>query len=63
MNGFQLCEKILELDVNIRVCFMSALEINVQALREVYHKVSFGCFIKKPVSMEHLIKRLSAELD
>ena len=24
MNGFELCEKILELDVNIRVCFMSA---------------------------------------
>ena len=63
MNGFQLCEKILELDVNIRVCFISALEVNIQALREVYPKVSFGCFIKKPVTMERLIKRLSAELD
>jgi hypothetical protein len=29
---------------------MSALEINVGALREVYSKVSFGCFIEKPVS-------------
>ena len=63
INGFQLCEKILELDVNIRVCFISALEVNIQALREVYPKVSFGCFIKKPVTMERLIKRLSAELD
>ena len=63
MNGFQLCQKILELDVNIRVCFMSAAEININALREVYPNVSFGCFIKKPVSMEYLIKRLSAELD
>ena len=63
MNGFQLCQKLLELDVNIRVCFISALEINIQALREVYPTVSFGCFIKKPVSMGHLIKRLSAELD
>jgi response regulator RpfG family c-di-GMP phosphodiesterase len=62
MNGFQLCQKILELDVNIRVCFMSALEIN-EALREVYPNVSFGCFIKKPVTIEYLIKRLSAELD
>ena len=41
MNGFQLCEKILELDVNIRVCFMSALEVNVEALREVYPNVGF----------------------
>ena len=47
MNGFELCQKILELDVNVRVCFMSAAEINIQALREVYPKVSFGCFIKK----------------
>ena len=63
MNGFQLCEKLLELDVNIRVCFMSALEVNIQALRELYPKVSFGCYIEMPVTIEYLIKRLSAELD
>ena len=63
INGFQLCEKILELDVNIKVCFISAAEINIEALREVYPKVSFGCFIKKPVSIEYLVKRLLAEFD
>ena len=63
MNGFQLCKKLLELDVNIRVCFMSALELNIQALREVYPNVSFGCYIEMPVTIEYLIKRLSAELD
>ena len=63
MNGFQLCEKILELDVNIRVCFMSAFVVNIQALREVYSKVNLGCFIEKPVSIKYLIKRISAELD
>ena len=63
MNGFELCEKILELDVNIRVCFMSSLEVNIRALREVYRNVGFGCFIEKPVSIKYLIERLSAELD
>ena len=63
LNGFELCEKIIELDVNIRVCFVSALEVNIRALSEVYPKVSFGCFIEKPISIEYLIKRLSAELD
>ena len=29
---------------------MSALEINVEALRGVYPKVSFVCFVEKPVS-------------
>jgi CheY-like chemotaxis protein len=63
MNGFQLCEKILGLHVNIKVCFISAAEINIQALREVYPKVNFGCFMKKPVTIEYLVKRLLAELD
>ncbi len=63
MNGFQLCEKILELDVNIRVCFISAAELNIEALREVYPKVSFGCFIKKPVDIKYLAERLLVELD
>ena len=63
MSGLELCEKILELDVNIRVCFMSALEVNAEALREAYPKVRFGCFIEKPITIEYLVKRLSAELD
>ncbi|HEY7570142.1 MAG TPA: response regulator [Nitrososphaeraceae archaeon] len=63
MNGFQLREKVLELDVNIRVCFMSALEVNISALRDIYPNISFGCFIEKPVSIDYLINRLSEELD
>jgi response regulator RpfG family c-di-GMP phosphodiesterase len=62
INGFELCQKILELDVNVRVCFITAGEVNIEALREVYPNVSLGCFIKKPVSIDYLIKRLSAEL-
>jgi CheY-like chemotaxis protein len=62
MNGFQLCQKILELDVNVKVCFISSAEVNIEALREIYPKVSFGCFIKKPVEIDYLVKRLLAEL-
>jgi CheY-like chemotaxis protein len=46
MNGFELSTKILELDVNVRVCFMSSGPINQEALREQYPSLSFGCFIK-----------------
>ena len=63
MNGFELYQRILDLDANIRVCFMSAAEVNIDGLREVYPKVSFGCFIKKPVTIDKLVKRLLAELD
>jgi two-component SAPR family response regulator len=63
MNGFELSQKILEIDANVRVCFISAADVNIEALREVYPKVSFGCFMKKPVTIEYLVKRLLAELN
>lgn len=63
MNGFQLCEKILLVDINVRVCFMSSGEINLEALREIYPTLSLGCFLKKPVTMDYLIERIKAELD
>jgi CheY-like chemotaxis protein len=63
MNGFEFCEKILKLDMNVKVCFMSAAEINYEALREIYPSISIGCFIKKPVAIDCFVKRLKAELD
>ena len=63
MNGLEFYQKIVEIDANIRVCFMSAAEVNIEALREVYPKArSIGCFIKKPVTIEYLAKKLEAEL-
>jgi CheY-like chemotaxis protein len=64
MNGFELCEKVLLYDVNIRVCFMTAGEINQEAIRELYPlRTIGGCFIKKPVEIDHLIRQLIAELE
>jgi hypothetical protein len=36
LNGFELCEKVLILDLNIEVCFITAGEINQEAIRELY---------------------------
>ena len=63
MNGFELCEKIFAIDINVRVCFMSSGEINRKALREIYPAISVGCFIRKPVTIDYLIKRIMSELD
>jgi CheY-like chemotaxis protein len=63
MNGFELCSGILEIDVNVRICFITAGDTNIEALREIYPTLSIGCFIKKPVSINELIKRLKMELD
>jgi CheY-like chemotaxis protein len=63
VNGFEFSEKILKLDVNVRVCYISAGEMNIEALREQYPSLSIGCFIKKPVTIENLVRRVKAELE
>ncbi len=63
MNGFELSEKILAIDINVRVCLMSSGEINWEALREIYPTRQEGCFIRKPVTIDYLLERIRSELD
>jgi DNA-binding response OmpR family regulator len=63
MNGLELCEKMLSIDINLRVCFMTSGEVNREAFREIYPALSLGCFIKKPVTIDYLVNRIKAELD
>ena len=52
MNGFELCTRILKIDVNVRICFITAGDANIEALREInlsyikywmfYQKASFN---------------------
>ncbi len=62
MNGFELSTEILKVDINVKICFMSAGEVNHEAVREIYPTISIGCFIKKPVTIGYLLKRIKAEL-
>ena len=63
MNGFELCTEILKVDLNVKICFMSAGEVNHEVVRELYPTISIGCFIKKPIAIDYLIKRIMAELE
>jgi CheY-like chemotaxis protein len=63
LNGYELVEKIVRLDLNIKICFMTSGEINYEALNEIRHPSrSFGCFIKKPATGDYLINRIMQEL-
>jgi hypothetical protein len=54
---------LVQRDLNVKVCFITAGEINMDAAREVHPLKSIGCFIKKPISAEQLIKHIKAELE
>jgi DNA-binding response OmpR family regulator len=63
MNGIDLSRELLELDSNVKICFITAGEANIEVLRELYPTRNIGCFIKKPVTMEQLVRRVKAELE
>jgi DNA-binding response OmpR family regulator len=63
MDGIELCSKILELDANVKICLVTAGEANIEVLRELYPTRSIGCYIKKPVTIEELVRRVKAELE
>jgi DNA-binding response OmpR family regulator len=63
MDGIELSNKILELDVNVKICLVTAGEANIEVLRELYPMRSIGCFIKKPVTIDYLVRRIRAELE
>jgi len=66
MDGFSLYEEIRKIDNKVNVCFITAFEVNYQALRAVFPAASttddIGCFIRKPVDVDNLIKHIEAEL-
>ena len=53
MDGFELYEEIRKIDNKVKVCFITAFEVNYQALRAVFPSATttddIGCFIRKPV--------------
>lgn len=63
MDGFELCKKLLQKDINVKICFMTSGEINTDAIREVHPLKSIGCFIKKPITTDALVKHIRAELE
>jgi CheY-like chemotaxis protein len=66
MDGFELYDEIRKIDHNVKVCFITAYEVNYQALRAVFPTAmstdDIGCFIRKPVEAHDLVRHIEAEL-
>jgi DNA-binding response OmpR family regulator len=62
MNGFELYQEIEKIDNKAKVCFITAFEVYYESLREVFRTVKVDCFIKKPITNEELVERITTEL-
>jgi DNA-binding response OmpR family regulator len=63
MNGFELYKEIDKIDNDIKVCFITAFEVYYEALREVFPSMEVECFIRKPIEIGNLVRRIKNELN
>jgi two-component system response regulator ChvI len=61
MNGFDLYQKMKEIDSNVKICFLTASELFYEKYRKIsaYPRVDKEKFIQKPLRTEELIRRLN----
>jgi two-component system, OmpR family, response regulator ChvI len=62
MNGFELYQEIEKIDNRVKVCFITAFEVYYKSLRELFPTMNVDCFIKKPITTDELVERISTEL-
>jgi CheY-like chemotaxis protein len=61
INGFDLYQKIREIDSNVKTCFLTASELFYEEYRrlEAHPRLDKQYFIQKPIRSEELIRQLS----
>ena len=62
MDGFELYREIRKIDANVKVCFITAYEINNDDFKKSFPEMALKYFIKKPVTIENLAKILDQKL-
>ena len=63
MNGFELYQEMEKIDSKAKVCFITAFEVYYKSLRELFPNMKVDCFIKKPITTNDLVERLTSELN
>ncbi len=62
IEGFELYDKIKQIDKKCKVCFSSPLNINYQALRKLFPSLDIECYIPKQIEIHDLVERINEEL-
>jgi DNA-binding response OmpR family regulator len=67
MNGFELYNKMKEIDSRAKICFLTASEMFYEDLRKAHYQLSESLgedyFIQKPFVTEELLRRINAMVE
>jgi DNA-binding response OmpR family regulator len=60
MDGFELYRQIKKIDDTVKVCFLTAGEMDYEQFRkELFPALDANCYLQKPFENEMLIKRVN----
>ena len=57
-DGFEVYKEILKIDNKVKVCFLTAGDINYRSLKETFPTLEENQFIRKPIENIELIKQI-----
>ncbi len=57
-DGFEVYKEILKIDNRVKVCFLTAGDINYTSLKETFATLDENQFIRKPIENIELIKQI-----
>ncbi|MGH9923837.1 MAG: response regulator [Nitrososphaeraceae archaeon] len=64
MSGFELYDKIKEIDDKVNVCFVTAYEEYYEEIKKRFpHSEKIEWFIRKPIGIEELVKKVKSRLN
>ena len=64
INGFELYQKIRDIDDKAEVCFITAYEESINDFNKLFPNLeAFDCFVTKPVELHNLVKIVKSQVD
>jgi CheY-like chemotaxis protein len=64
MDGFELYERLLTIDPDIKICFLTASEMYHEEIREgKYSDLDNELFIQKPIATDDLLRKINNRIN
>jgi DNA-binding response OmpR family regulator len=58
-DGFELYKEIMKIDNRVKVCFLTAGDVNYSSLKDTFSTLNENQFIRKPIENTELIRRVN----
>ena len=58
-DGFELYKEIMKIDNRVKVCFLTAGDVNYSSIKDTFPTLNENQFIRKPIENTELIRRVN----